>query len=130
MCVCVCDDISLAGSADGSDPKLRGAQDCMYEGPRAQFGEPGAYAGEAVLALNAVEAQARPITLSWSPGGGMSLDSAGWLVTSPAHSSGHSPVACPVPAPGAAASTRGRRRGFGVRRWPLPLWAAGVLSPR
>eukprot|EP01048_Picozoa_sp_COSAG05_P018594 COSAG05_NODE_2745_length_2693_cov_1.756361_2_plen_314_part_00 len=53
--------------------------DCMYEGPRAQFNEPGAYAGEAVLALKAVEAQARDITLSWSPGGGMSLDSAAWM---------------------------------------------------
>eukprot|EP01047_Picozoa_sp_COSAG01_P134212 COSAG01_NODE_64311_length_277_cov_0.573034_2_plen_43_part_01 len=43
----------------------------MYEGPRPQFNEPGEYAGEAVLALRAVEAHERPITLSWSPGGGM-----------------------------------------------------------
>jgi hypothetical protein len=28
----------------------------MYEGPHVESGEPGAYAGEAVLALNAVEA--------------------------------------------------------------------------
>ena len=42
--------------------------DCMFEGPRPTFGEPGSYAGEAVLALAAVEAHARPITLSWSPG--------------------------------------------------------------
>jgi len=57
--------------------------DCMYEGPRARFDEPGAYASEAVLALQAVESQARPITLSWSPGGGMSLDSAAWMTNSP-----------------------------------------------
>ena len=56
--------------------------DCMYEGPQPKFGLPGAYAGEAVLALNAVEAHDRPITLSWSPGGGMSLDSAAWMTDS------------------------------------------------
>eukprot|EP01052_Picozoa_sp_SAG31_P014310 SAG31_NODE_884_length_11256_cov_2.889666_10_plen_298_part_00 len=54
----------------------------MYEGPRPEFDEPGQYAGEAVLALKAVEAQARPIVLSWSPGGGMSLDSAAWMTDS------------------------------------------------
>jgi hypothetical protein len=67
----------------------------MYEGPRAQYNEPGEYAGEAVLALNAVEAQARPITLSWSPGGGMSLDSAAWMTDSSGQQSGPPNVTAP-----------------------------------
>jgi hypothetical protein len=53
--------------------------DCMYENSGSEQGEPSAYAGEAVLALNAVESSDRPIILSWSPGGGMSLDSAAWM---------------------------------------------------
>ena len=53
--------------------------DCMYENSNANLGMASAYAGEAVLALNAVEASERNITLSWSPGGGMSVDSAAWM---------------------------------------------------
>jgi alpha-galactosidase len=38
--------------------------DCMYEAPRPELGHPlGEYAAEAVLALRAVEAQPRPLTL-------------------------------------------------------------------
>ena len=57
--------------------------DCMYENANAGIGEPGAYAAEAVLALNAVKSVERPITLSWSPGGGMSDDSAAWMTDAP-----------------------------------------------
>jgi hypothetical protein len=56
--------------------------DCMYENSNANLGMPSAYAGEAVLALNAVKASDRNITLSWSPGGGMSVDSAAWMTDS------------------------------------------------